>query len=132
MKTKKSQIFIFALMFIFIIMPFALHAQGTGQTLSVPNPFNCGGANSNGATGCTLLTLVTQILTAIIMPLASVAAVGWLIWAGFQYVLARGNPAEIKKAHDNLLWALIGVGIILGAQGIAAVLQKTVQSLMTS
>ena len=131
MKNKKSQIFITALLLIFVVAPFALHAQqGLNQQITIQNPFNCGGSNSNGSGSCDLLTLLTTILTKIIMPVASLAAVLWVIWAGFKYVMAKGNPPEIQKAHQNLLWALIGVGVILGAAGISAVLQSTVTSFL--
>jgi hypothetical protein len=130
MKTKKYIIFIFVL-FVLVLTPLALRADnGMSQTITIPNPFNCG--DSTGATtGCTLLTLLTAILTGIVLPIASVAAVMYVIWAGFKYIQAKGNPAEIQKAHQNLLWALIGVGVVLGATGIAAVLQTTVQSFLT-
>jgi Tfp pilus assembly protein PilN len=54
----------------------------------------------------------------------------YVIFAGFKYVQAKGNPAEIQKAHQRLLWTLIGVGVLLGAAGISAVLQTTVNSFL--
>ena len=132
MKTKKYTAFIFILfIFVILVVPFALHAQNNGlnQDIKIPNPFNCGGsADSNG--GCTLLALITAILNNIILPIATVAAVMYVIFAGFKYVQARGNPAEIQKAHQRLLWTLIGVGVLLGAAGISAVLQTTVNSFL--
>src|SRR5258708_6088955 len=75
---------------------------------AICNPFS-GGNN--------LMTLITTILNNIIMPIAAVAVVLWIVWAGLTYVMANGKPAEIQKAHERLLWALVGGGILLGAAG---------------
>lgn len=86
----------------------------------IGNPFNGGN---------TLNELIVAILNNVVMPLAGVASVGYIIWAGFQYVRAQGKPEKIKEANTNLLFALIGVGVLLGAAGISAVVQKTITSL---
>ncbi len=128
MKRKKYARYLFGVVVLFlIILPFATHAQDFNQSVSIPNPFNCGGAGGD----CTLLTLLTAILTNIIMPIAGVACVVWVIWAGFKFVQAKGNPQEIKDAKQNLLWSLIGVGVILAATGISEVLQATIKTLLT-
>jgi len=118
-------------MFLVLIGPLVISAQITtqpaySQNVTIPNPFNCGGASN-----CTLLTLLTSILNGIILPIAAVASVMYVIFAGFKYVQARGNPKAIEDAHANLLWALIGIGCVLGAAGISAVLQTTVSSFLT-
>src|ERR1035437_1461044 len=118
MKTKKYAIFIFVLLLLIILVPpLVIHAadsSGLNQKITIPNPFNCGGALGN----CDLLTLLTAILDNVLMPIAAVIAVMYIVFAGFKYVQAKGNPAEIEKAHQRLLWTLIGVGILLGAAGI--------------
>ncbi len=93
-----------------------------GQQITIPNPLNCGSS-------CTLIDFITTILNTIIMPLAGVAAVVFIIWAGFNYVLAQGNPAKLKEAHQRLLWALIGTGVLLGSAAISQVIQATVKAL---
>jgi hypothetical protein len=50
----------------------------------------------------------------------------YIIYAGFTFVTAQGNPGEIQKAKQRLLWALIGAAILLGAAGIAEVVKTTV------
>jgi len=122
---KKIISFIFV-PFVFLSLPLFTFAQNFNQSIGITNPFNCGGAGGN----CTLLTLITSILNGIIMPIAAVACVFWVILAGFKYVQAKGNPAKVQEAHQNLLWALIGVGVILAATGISAVLQATVKSFL--
>lgn len=93
----------------------------TGISATIPNPFS-GGNDLN--------SLIVTILNKVVMPIAAVASVFYIIWAGFQYVLAKGNPGKIADANKNLLWALIGVGVLLGAAGISEVIKSTVQSLI--
>ena len=43
-----------------------------------------------------------------------------IIYAGFTWMLARGNEAEVKKAKDLMFDAVIGLVIILSAYAITA------------
>lgn len=90
---------------------------------TIPNPFNCTG-------NCTIIDLITAILRNIIMPIAAVGVTFWIIYAGFGFLSAQGNPTKISAARENLLWSLIGAGILLGAVGISAVVQNTVRALL--
>lgn len=50
----------------------------------------------------------------------------FVIWAGLQFVLARGNEEKLSDAKKNLLYVIIGVAIVFGAWGIANLLSGTV------
>ena len=52
-----------------------------------------------------------------------------VIYSGFLFVKARGNPEEITKAKDALLYTLIGSAILLGALAIATLIKETVVGL---
>src|SRR3989338_62532 len=117
-----------------VIVPIFTNAETpTNPTTSsvvdvkIDNPLDCGKANNND---CTLMDLITAILNKIVMPVAAVAVVMWIIWAGFSYLMAQGKPAEIEKAHSRLLWSLVGAGILLGAAGISGVHQSTIEALI--
>lgn len=120
-----------------LIIPIFIFAQTPGGV----NPTNPGGVNPSTNNiginipnptnaGNDLMSLLTAILNKVVMPIAAVAVTIWIIWAGFSYVLAQGNPAKIEKAHQRLLWSLIGAGILLGAAGISLVVQHTIQALL--
>jgi hypothetical protein len=64
------------------------------------------------------------------MPIAAVGVTFWIIYAGFGFLSAQGNPTKINAARENLQWSLIGAGILLGAVGISAVVQNTVRALL--
>lgn len=49
-----------------------------------------------------------------------------IIYAGFLYVKAQGNPGELEVAHRTLLYTVIGGALLLGAFVIANAIQSTV------
>lgn len=106
---------------------------GTPSTPTPPAPqqvaikFTNPLANQSGD----LMQLITDILNKIVLPIASICIIGWIVWAGFQFVIAQGNTTAIDKAKSNLLWSLIGAGILLGAAAISKVLESTINSLMS-
>lgn len=50
----------------------------------------------------------------------------FVVWAGLQFVLARGNKDKLEEAKKNLLWVIIGTAIVFGAWGLANILSGTV------
>ncbi len=54
----------------------------------------------------------------------------FIIYAGFLYVTARGNPGNIEQAHKALLYAIIGGLLIFGARAILAIITNTVNSVV--
>ncbi len=53
----------------------------------------------------------------------------FIVYIGFQYIQAQGNPEKLKTVHKNFLWALVGALIVLGAQALAIAIQATVTQL---
>ena len=52
-----------------------------------------------------------------------------IIYCGFLFVRARGNPEQITKAKEALLYTLIGAAILLGSLAISELISNTVLSL---
>lgn len=71
-----------------------------------------------------IMGLVLQIMTPVIAIL--------IIWTGFLFVKARGNPAEITKAKQAFLWVIIGAAIMLGAFVLKSAIEGTVGQLKVS
>ena len=46
-----------------------------------------------------------------------IAAVFSIVMAGYLFVTSSGNPSNIKKAQDIILWALIGIVVAFLAKG---------------
>lgn len=92
----------------------------------------CGGGSGSvrlcNPLASSTITEFLQSLLNVIMVFAVPLIVFMIIYAGFTYVMARGNESEVGKAHRALLYAVIGGVIILGANAILAVIQGTVDS----
>jgi hypothetical protein len=53
----------------------------------------------------------------------------FLAWAGYLFVTAQGEPAQITKARNALLWGVIGTAIVLGSWLISTAIQGTIESI---
>ncbi len=87
----------------------------------------CGqeGALVNPLQVCTLPDLLLLLLDAVVY-LGTIFLTIVLVYVGFLFVKAQGKPEEIKKAREALLWTVIGGLLLLGASGLAVVIESTV------
>ena len=72
-----------------------------------------------------LLTAILEFVVDVgkyVVPLA-------IIYAGFKFIEAKGNPEKIETARRTLFWILIGGAIILGAQVLKTVIIGTVEGI---
>lgn len=87
----------------------------------ITNPLRVGGS---------VFDILTAVIRNIIMPLASVLVVLAILYSGFRFVMAQGNPSEIAKAKEGLIWVLVGSAVLLGAYGISELIQGTVKQVV--
>lgn len=134
----------------FVIMALPLFAAANSHIL--PNgstgvaPNGSTGIAPNGSTGvapgsfgkldnplaatnfCVLIKTILDAVLIIGMPIA----VLFLVWVGFSFILAQGNPEKLKDAQKNFLNTVIGIAIFLGAWAIAKIIAATLQGLGVS
>jgi hypothetical protein len=55
-----------------------------------------------------------------------------IIYAGFMFVTAQGNPGKIEKAKMNIFYVLIGTGIFLGAWALTGIVANTISLFRSS
>lgn len=153
-KTKKIlSFFISGIMIMFAVVPFFVSAQcadgttscidGGAQDPGTGRPVDPGTGRSsaqdismnikisNPFKQDTIQGLIETIVNDILMPIGGVVAVVMIMHAGFLFVTARGEPGQITKAKDALLYAVIGAAILLGAWIISEVISKTITELKT-
>ncbi len=65
----------------------------------------------------------------ILVQLGAVAVTLAIVYAGFLFVVAKGNPEQLNKAKTTLFWTIIGSMVLLGAQVIAQVIENTIKQL---
>lgn len=71
---------------------------------------------------------ISALLSAVIA-IGIPIAVLFVVYAGFKFVMAQGNPEELKSARSNLVWTLVGIGIFLGASLLAEIIRQTLVSI---
>lgn len=141
----------FSLAALVITLAFAGASLGIAHAQNVPgstNPGNVPGSTNPGnvqgsTSGCTnqtgalqnplqgicsLPALLHAILQAVV-ELGSILLAMMLVWVGFLFVVAQGNPEKLSSARSALIWTLIGGLILLGAESISLVIQETVKQL---
>ena len=73
-----------------------------------------------------LLLSILDIAVYILFPIV----VLMIVYTGYLFVSAQGNPTKIETARKALIWTVIGALIILGARALALGIQATVNSIM--
>lgn len=68
------------------------------------------------------VTLINKIIGGL-LPIAVALTSLVILWGAFQLLSSSGNPEKIERGKKTILWAVIGLVIVLVAQGIAFVIQ---------
>ena len=76
-----------------------------------------------------LLVSMLKGVTIILMPIMALM----IVWIGFRMVLeGREKSAEYAKHKQSFIYALVGLFLVLGANGILSVIQNTVGEVIAS
>ncbi len=91
-----------------------------------------GGCGSGGLCNPLQVNSLQDFLHAIlngVIEIGTIVLIMMLVFVGFKFVVARGNPEEIQSARSALVWTVIGGLILLGATAIQAVITDTVSGI---
>jgi hypothetical protein len=121
-----------------LLSPVIVSAQGGGIPQGGnPQPGGIGGGNQqqggisqsaqlvNPISYQTIPQLVTAILQ-IVVKISAPLLVFFLVYVGFLFVMARGNPVQLQTTKRALVYALVGGLMLLGAFTISEVICRTV------
>lgn len=118
-----------------VLVPLLIQAQNTTDTTVTSGASNSSGGTSlkitlkNPFKSNSIEGLLKVIVDEILMPIGGVIAVLMIMYAGYLFVTARGNSAQIDKARDALVWAVVGAAILLGAWVISTAIGSTIREL---
>ena len=116
-----KHIFYIMLVCVVVIAPTVVYAVAPPSALgNISNSSDAGNANESFYTPTGIATIITDVVNwfSWIVALASVV-MG--LYAGFLFITARGEPAQLKTARGTLLWAVIGVAVAVLAFSIIAI-----------
>jgi hypothetical protein len=96
--------------------------QSANNIIKLPNPLK-GGVNN-------LFDFIKVVVNNVLLPIGGVVATMYIIYSGFLFVTAQGDPKKIETAKASFTYAVIGTAILLGAwaisEGIAATIRQIV------
>ncbi len=72
--------------------------------------------------------LVNSIL-GIVLQISVPVAVVFIIYSGFLFVTARGDPKKLTDAKRTFMWTVVGIAVLLGASVIAGVIDATIKQI---
>jgi len=75
------------------------------------------GYSIENATTLTLAQKIGKVLN-IATTFLGVVFLGMMIYAGYIWMIARGNEQEVTKAKNIIIYAIIGLVVVLGAYAI--------------
>ena len=93
--------------------------QGNGNSITLLNPLG------EISSLCILLQKVLGVLLGFGVPIA----VLFLVYAGFLFVKARGNPKELIHARRNFRYVILGIMLFLGAWMLGQIVASTINTL---
>ena len=111
---KKSLPIIVVCAILLIAIPVIASAAG----IELKSPLSCDGRD------CTLIDIINKIIH-FVMWVGSGVAVIMIAWSAILYITAGTSEEKVTKARKNLMWTLIGLAILLAAEGIISIIQET-------
>lgn len=89
-------------------------------------------SSSNELVNPLRFTTIKGFLDAMLSAVVTIATpivVLMLVYSGFLFVSAQGNPEKLVKARQAIMWTLIGAVIVLGAFVLSSAIEGTVNQL---
>src|SRR3989344_3446359 len=87
----------------------------SGQGIEIPNPLGSGGSD--------IPTLIGTITTWL-LGIGTILATLIVLWAAFLFMTSMGSPTRVTQARQTLLYAIIGLSVLLLADGVALLIQS--------
>ncbi len=82
-------------------------------------------ADSGSSDAQTKIQQAFDALTAMGTALGLSVATFFLLWGGYKYMMARGNPLQMERAKQSLEHAAVGFAIVLLANVLASLVKST-------
>ncbi len=111
----------FAILALFGLMTIPGAALAQGSSVVLPNPIACD-------------NLICLFLSVIRILLAGIGLFGLVMfmWGGFLMLTSQGNADRIQKAKETLVWATLGIMVILGSWVLLRFVLSTLVDVTTS
>ena len=131
-KSTKNKFVLIAGMIVLMIFPFFITQADSGTDNSGNNANNTIITLDNplGNKINNLPSFIYMILD-IVFQIGAIFSVLAIIYVGFLFVSARGDPEKLKTARTAFLYTVIGIALLLGGRLIASVICSTIGQVST-
>lgn len=101
---------------LFFLLFFAIIANmAMAQGISIPNPLGSGGKD--------IPTLIGKIANWL-LGIGTVISTIIVLWSALLFMTSGGNPNRVTQARQTLWYAIIGLAILLLADGVSLLIQN--------
>lgn len=116
---KYFPVVILAFIAVWLILP-----QGISQAASpVANQTTDYVFKNPLSTTTTATGLIYKILAFLLKIAVPITAI-MIVWAGFLFVTSAGNENKVKTAQKTLMWAIIGLAVVIFAQSVPGIIKE--------
>ncbi len=70
----------------------------------------------------TVIVRIADFLAVVAIPLTTLM----VIFAAYLYLTGGANPDQIKRAHKAIIWAVVGLIVVLVAKGLSELIQNVI------
>ena len=98
------------------LVPCSLFLLGPRTVLAVEEYAKriCNPIGGCGENNTDIATLVGRFITTI-LPLSGAVALMMFLVGAIYWVISAGNPEQVKKGRDTVVWALVGSIVVIGS-----------------
>lgn len=79
----------------------------------LPGTVDTNGLCTPQITGLNDVWLIVAAVIEILLRIAALAAVGYIIWGGFDYIKSLAEPDKTRRARETIIYAAVGLAIAL-------------------
>ena len=101
-----------------ILTPLLIFAPTIMLAAELDDPLNTGGD----------INLVIGRLVQALLGIVGALALLMFVWGGFQWLTSMGAPDKVKKGKDTLIWATIGIAVIIMAYTLVKAVVSALES----
>lgn len=124
MLRKIKQFFIVLVLVLILILPYFVFAAPTMKEI-LSGLGNSAGYTTEGVTETSFAGILGLVVSGF-LSLLGIIFIGEIIYAGYNWMTARGEEAKVEKAHDTIRRAIIGLVVVVGAWAIVEFVLKRI------
>ncbi|MEK7108420.1 MAG: pilin [Patescibacteria group bacterium] len=75
---------------------------------------------------------VVGFVIQVVLGISGSIALLMIVWGGFTWLMSQGEPDKIKKGQQTIVWSVIGIAVLFGANILATYIINTLGGVTTS